>query len=141
MSERGHRSLDLFDPVPQFPAARREWRLPAAQKFDIETPGASTGYCMARNRPAASRSSMLIARTSAPSRGMVPTSRGDGVRTARLARAFGSHRGMCLCGFLTVRWPAGSGSVVPPPRGFSTLTIPSLNFQNEDHGLLSFSKV
>ncbi|CNV63700.1 Uncharacterised protein [Mycobacterium tuberculosis] len=42
------------------------------RKFDIETPGTSTGYCMARNRPARARSSMLIASTSAPSRVMVP---------------------------------------------------------------------
>jgi len=37
------------------------------RKFDTETPGTSTGYCMARNTPARARSSMLIASTSAPS--------------------------------------------------------------------------
>ena len=37
------------------------------RKFDIETPGTSIGYCMARNRPARARSSTLIARTSSPS--------------------------------------------------------------------------
>ena len=42
------------------------------RKFDTETPGTSTGYCMARNTPARARSSTLMARTSAPSRVMVP---------------------------------------------------------------------
>jgi hypothetical protein len=37
------------------------------RKFDIDTPGTSIGYCMARNSPALARSSMLIARTSSPS--------------------------------------------------------------------------
>ena len=39
---------------------------------DTETPGTSTGYCMARNSPARARSSTLIARTSSPSRVTVP---------------------------------------------------------------------
>ena len=42
------------------------------RKFDTETPGTSTGYCMARNRPARARSSTVIARTSSPSRVTVP---------------------------------------------------------------------
>ena len=37
------------------------------RKFDIDTPGTSTGYCMARNRPARARSSTLISSTSSPS--------------------------------------------------------------------------
>ena len=37
------------------------------RKFDTETPGTSTGYCMARNSPARARSSTLIASTSSPS--------------------------------------------------------------------------
>ena len=37
------------------------------KKFVTETPGTSTGYCIARNRPALARSSTDIARTSAPS--------------------------------------------------------------------------
>ena len=37
------------------------------RKFDTETPGISTGYCIARNRPARARSSTVIASTSAPS--------------------------------------------------------------------------
>ena len=36
------------------------------------TPGTSTGYCIARNRPARARSSTLIARTSSPSSVTVP---------------------------------------------------------------------
>src|SRR3954469_5701775 len=41
--------------------------LAVRRKFDTETPGTSTGYCMARNRPARARSSTDIASTSAPS--------------------------------------------------------------------------
>lgn len=37
------------------------------RKFDTETPGTSTGYCMARNNPARARSSTLISSTFAPS--------------------------------------------------------------------------
>ena len=46
--------------------------LAVRRKFDTETPGTSTGYCMARNRPARARSSTVIARTSSPSRVTVP---------------------------------------------------------------------
>ena len=38
------------------------------RKFDTETPGISTGYCMARNRPARARASTLMLSTSSPSR-------------------------------------------------------------------------
>ena len=38
------------------------------RKLDIETPGTSTGYCMARNRPARARSSTLSSARSVPSR-------------------------------------------------------------------------
>src|SRR3954447_19825894 len=37
------------------------------RKFDTETPGTSTGYCMARKRPARARASTVIASTSWPS--------------------------------------------------------------------------
>ena len=43
-----------------------------AQEVETETPGTSTGYCIARNSPARARSSTFIARTSAPSRVTVP---------------------------------------------------------------------
>ncbi len=42
------------------------------RKFDIDTPGTSTGYCMAKKRPARARSSTLIASTSSPSRVIDP---------------------------------------------------------------------
>ena len=38
------------------------------RKLETETPGTSTGYCIARNSPARARSSTLIASTSTPSR-------------------------------------------------------------------------
>ena len=38
------------------------------RKLATETPGTSTGYCIARNSPARARSSTLIASTSTPSR-------------------------------------------------------------------------
>ncbi len=42
------------------------------RKFDTDTPGTSTGYCIARNSPARARSSTDIARTSSPSSVTVP---------------------------------------------------------------------
>jgi hypothetical protein len=42
--------------------------LAVRRKFVTETPGTSTGYCMARNNPARARSSTVIASTSSPSR-------------------------------------------------------------------------
>src|SRR5215211_5165079 len=51
-------------PVTAVAAVRR--------KFDTETPGTSTGYCIARNRPARARSSTLMASTSSPSSVTLP---------------------------------------------------------------------
>ena len=42
------------------------------RKFDTDTPGTSTGYCMARNSPALARASTLIASTSSPSSVTLP---------------------------------------------------------------------
>ena len=42
------------------------------RKFATDTPGTSTGYCMARNSPARARSSTVIASTSAPSSRISP---------------------------------------------------------------------
>ena len=42
------------------------------RKFDTDTPGTSTGYCMARNSPARARASTDMASTSSPSRVTVP---------------------------------------------------------------------
>ena len=42
------------------------------RKFDTDTPGTSTGYCMARNRPARARASTLMASTSSPSSVTLP---------------------------------------------------------------------
>ena len=42
------------------------------RKLETVTPGTSTGYCMARNRPARARSSTFMASTSSPSRVTVP---------------------------------------------------------------------
>jgi hypothetical protein len=49
------------------PKLRRLAATAVRRKFDIDTPGTSTGYCMARNSPARALSSMLIASTSSPS--------------------------------------------------------------------------
>src|SRR6478752_3938993 len=38
------------------------------RKFEVDTPGTSTGYCMARNRPARARWSTVMASRSSPSR-------------------------------------------------------------------------
>ena len=42
------------------------------RKLDTDTPGTSTGYCMARNSPVRARASTLIASTSWPSRVIDP---------------------------------------------------------------------
>jgi len=42
------------------------------RKLDTDTPGTSTGYCMARNSPARARASTLIASTSSPSSVTLP---------------------------------------------------------------------
>src|SRR5690625_2705863 len=46
--------------------------LAVRRKFETVTPGTSTGYCMARKRPARARSSTLISSTSTPTRVTVP---------------------------------------------------------------------
>ena len=46
--------------------------LAVRRKLETETPGTSTGYCIARNSPARARSSTDMASTSAPSRVTVP---------------------------------------------------------------------
>ena len=46
--------------------------LAVRRKFETVTPGTSTGYCMARKRPARARSSTLISSTSSPSRRTSP---------------------------------------------------------------------
>jgi hypothetical protein len=38
------------------------------RKLETETPGTSTGYCIAKNNPALALSSTLISKTSAPSK-------------------------------------------------------------------------
>ena len=42
------------------------------RKLDTDTPGISTGYCMARNSPARARESTVMASTSSPSRVTLP---------------------------------------------------------------------
>ena len=53
--------------VRSFGASPRTAVIAVRRKFDTETPGTSTGYCMARNSPARARASTLIASTSSPS--------------------------------------------------------------------------
>jgi len=47
--------------------------LAVRRKLATVTPGTSTGYCMARNRPARARSSTLISSRSTPSRRTWPS--------------------------------------------------------------------
>ena len=65
-------ALTSLTQVRSFGASPSMAVLAVRRKFDTETPGTSTGYCMARNRPARARSSTVIASTSAPSRVTVP---------------------------------------------------------------------
>ena len=61
-------ALTSLTQVRSFGASPRTAVAAVRRKFDTDTPGTSTGYCMARNSPARARSSTVIASTSAPSR-------------------------------------------------------------------------
>ena len=50
-----------------FGASPRVAVIAVRRKFDTDTPGTSTGYCMARNSPALARASTDIDSTSSPS--------------------------------------------------------------------------
>ena len=65
-------SLTSFTQVRSLGASPRMAVAEVRRKLETETPGTSTGYCMARNRPARARSSTDISRTSSPSRVTVP---------------------------------------------------------------------
>ena len=54
--------------VRSFGASPRRAVAAVRRKLETETPGTSTGYCIARNKPALARSSTVISKTSAPSR-------------------------------------------------------------------------
>ena len=53
--------------VRTFGASPRTAVTAVRKKLETETPGTSTGYCMARNKPALARSSTVISSTSLPS--------------------------------------------------------------------------
>ena len=58
--------------VRTFGASPRSAVAAVRKKFATDTPGTSTGYCIARKSPAFARSSTLISRTSTPSRVTLP---------------------------------------------------------------------
>ena len=64
--------LTSLTQVRSFGASPRIAVAAVRRKFDTDTPGTSTGYCMARNSPARARSSTVMARTSSPSRVTLP---------------------------------------------------------------------
>jgi hypothetical protein len=72
MSRRVIASLTSLTHVRSFGASPRTAVAAVRRKLDTDTPGTSTGYCIARNRPARARSSTLIASTSSPSSVIVP---------------------------------------------------------------------
>ena len=65
-------ALTSLTQVRSFGASPRTAVAAVRRKFDTDTPGTSTGYCIARNSPARARSSTVIASTSCPSRVIVP---------------------------------------------------------------------
>ena len=69
---RSSAELTSLTQVRSFGASPSIAVLAVRRKFDTETPGTSTGYCIARKRPARARSSTVIARTSSPSRVTLP---------------------------------------------------------------------
>jgi hypothetical protein len=64
--------LTSFTQVRSFGASPRTAVTAERRKFDTDTPGTSTGYCIARKIPRRARSSTLIASTSSPSSVTVP---------------------------------------------------------------------
>ena len=67
MSSASIAPLTSLTQVRSFGASPRMAVAAVRRKFDTETPGTSTGYCIARKSPARARSSTDIASTSAPS--------------------------------------------------------------------------
>ena len=65
-------SLTSLTQVRSLGASPRTAVAEVRRKLETETPGISTGYCMARKRPARARSSTVIASTSSPSSVTVP---------------------------------------------------------------------
>ena len=59
--------------VRSFGASPRSAVAAVRKKLETETPGTSTGYCIAKKRPALARSSTVISSTSAPSSVTVPS--------------------------------------------------------------------
>lgn len=72
MCRRSMASLTSFTQVRSFGASPRMAVAEVRRKLETETPGTSTGYCMARKTPARARSSTDMASTSSPSRVTVP---------------------------------------------------------------------
>ncbi len=65
-------ALTSLTQVRSFGASPRIAVAAVRRKLDTDTPGTSTGYCMARNRPARARSSTVIDSTSSPSSSTLP---------------------------------------------------------------------
>jgi hypothetical protein len=97
-------SLTSLTQVRSFGASPRTAAAAVRRKFDIETPGTSTGYCMARKRPARARSStrhredVLAVEGDRALGDLVLRVAGDRVRQRRLAGAVGAHDGVGLAG-------------------------------------------
>jgi hypothetical protein len=72
MSRPAMASLTSLTQVRSFGASPRVAVAAERRKFAIDTPGTSTGYCMARNSPARARSSTDISRTFSPSSSTSP---------------------------------------------------------------------
>ena len=95
-------SLTSLTQVRSLGASPRMAVAEVRRKLETETPGTSTGYCIARNRPARARSSTVIASTSSPSSVTVPPVIGvlrvarDRVGERGLAGAVGAHDGVGL---------------------------------------------
>src|SRR6478752_10441103 len=66
-------SLTSLTQSRSFGASPRVAVAAVRRKLETDTPGISTGYCIARKRPARARSSTVMASTSTPSRVTVPS--------------------------------------------------------------------
>ena len=89
--------IDVLHPGTQLRGLAVERRLRRTQEVRTDTPGTSTGYCMARNSPARARSStvsdeqVLTVEGDAAGGDVVLRVTGDRVRQGRLARTVRAH--------------------------------------------------
>ncbi|CFA19128.1 Uncharacterised protein [Mycobacterium tuberculosis] len=142
--ERGHRGLDLFDPVPQFRRLAANGGCRRAQEVRHRDTGHLDGILHGQKQAGprtfvdAHRQHVRAVEGNGARRHVVFGMARDGVGQRRLARAVGSHQGMCLTGFHGEVDAAQDRDLVVRLRGVLHADVQVLNFQN-GHETVVFS--